>query len=139
MRQNKVVDVKQFLPRELTSQDRQAGTYFMSQYPAHSDRITSADDVSQHPSQPHDLGNVHTIDSSVMSRDEELYSSSNKRAKLLGSHSEKHSSSCFTVDNFVSRMNYADNNTENNRVPSVVPDVATVIEDLLLQTSKVNL
>ncbi|XP_041995003.1 DNA topoisomerase 2-binding protein 1-A-like isoform X2 [Salvia splendens] len=137
-KQNKVVDVKQFLPRELTSQDRQAGTYFMSQYPAHSDRSTSADDVSQHPSQPHDLGNVHTIDSSVMSRNEELYSSSNKRAKLLGSHSEKHSSPRFTVDNFVSRMNYAGNNTENNRVPSVVPDVATVIEDLLEQTSKIQ-
>ncbi|XP_042045735.1 DNA topoisomerase 2-binding protein 1-A-like [Salvia splendens] len=137
-KQNKVVDVKWFLPKELTSQDRQPGTYFMSQYPAHSDRSTSADDVSQLPSQPHDLGNVHTIDSSVLSRDEELYSSSNKRAKLLGSHIEKHSSSSFTVDNFVSRMNYADNNTENNRVPSVVPDVAAVIEDLLEQTSKIQ-
>lgn len=139
MRQNKVVDVKWFLPKELTSQDKQAGNYFMSQYPAHSDRITSADDVSQHPSQPHDLGNVHTIDSSVLSRDEELYSSSNKRAKLLDSHSEKHSSSSFTVDNFVSRMNYAGNKTENNRVTSAVPDVAAVIEDLLEQTSKVTL
>ncbi|KAL1545273.1 DNA topoisomerase 2-binding protein 1-A-like [Salvia divinorum] len=136
-KQNKVVDVKWFLPKELTSEDRQAGTYFMSQYPAHSDRITSADDVSQHPSQPHDLGNVHTIDSSVMSRDGELYSSSSKRAKL-GNDSEKHSSSCFTVDNFVSRMNYADNSTENYRVPSVVPDVAAVIEDLLEQTSKIQ-
>lgn len=139
LRQNKVVDVKGFVPKELTSQDRQEGSYFMSQYPAHSDRITSVDDVSQHPSQPQDLGNVHTIDSLDMARDGEIYSSSHKRARLLGNDRIKHSSSDSAVDNFISRTSHAENNTENNRVSNVVPDVAAVIEDLLEQTSKVNL
>ncbi|KAH6769080.1 hypothetical protein C2S51_014416 [Perilla frutescens var. frutescens] len=137
-RQNKVVDVKGFSPKELTSQDRQEGSYFMSQYPSHSDRITSGDDVSQHPSQQQEQRNIHTIDSSLMARDDESYSSGNKRARFLRNDSIEHSSCDYAVDNFVSRNNHAENNiTENNKeVYSVVPDVAAAIEDLLEQTSK---
>ncbi|XP_057790006.1 uncharacterized protein LOC131006872 [Salvia miltiorrhiza] len=137
-KQNKVVDVKGFFPKELTSQDRQEGSFFMSQYPAHSDRITSVDDISQHPSQQQDLGNVHTIDSLVIARDVEICSRGSKRARLLGQDSIKQSSCDSAVDNFVSRTNHAENNTENNGVSSVVPDVAAAIEDLLEQTSKIQ-
>lgn len=138
-KQNKVVDVKGFFPKELTSQDRQEGSYFMSQFPAHSDRITSGDDVSQRPSQPQDLRSMHTIDSLVMAKDDESYSSNNKRARLFGNNSINHSSFDSTVDNFVNRKNAENNVTENNReVYSVVPDVAAAIEDLLEQTSKIQ-
>lgn len=139
-KQNKVVDVKGFFPKELTSQDRQEGSYFMSQFPAHSDKITPGDDVSQHPSQPQDLRNMHTIDSLVMAKDDENNSSGNKRARFLGNNSIKHSSCDSTVDNFASRKYHAENNvTESNReVYSVVPDVAAAIEDLMEQTSKIQ-
>lgn len=140
LRQNKVVDVKGYFPKELTSQDRQEGSNFMSQYPSHSDRITSGDDVSQHPSQSQDLRNMHSTGRSVMGRDEN-YSIGNKRARLLGNDSRNRSSCNSSVNNFDSKMNLTENNvTENNRqVSSVVPDVAAAIEDLLEQTSKVNL
>lgn len=129
-----------FFPKELTSQDRLEGSYFTSQYPTHSDKITSGDDVSQHPSQPQDLRNMHSIGCSVMGRDKN-YSIGNKRARLLGNDSINHSSCNTSIDDFVSRMNHAENNaTENNRqIYPVVPDVAAAIEDLLEQTSKVNL
>lgn len=130
--QNKVVDVKGLFPKELTSQDRQQGSYFMSQYPAPSDRVTSVDDVSQCPSQLQDLRNVHTTDSLVMERDEDIYSSSNKRARLLRNDSIKHSSCDATIDNFVNRTNHEENNVSEN-------NIAAVIEDLLEQTNKVNL
>lgn len=141
LRQNKVVDLKGFYPKELTSQDRQAGSYSVSQYPNHSDRITSGDDTSQHLSQSQDLRNMHTVDSTVMARDADNYSSGSKRARYLGNDSIKHSLSCVsTIDNSVNRKNHTENNvTENSReVSSVVPDVAAAIEDLLEQTSKVN-
>lgn len=139
--QNKVVDLKGFYPKELTVEDRLAGSYSLSQYPTHSDRIISVDDASQNPSQSQDLSNMRTVDSKVMTRDEENYPSGSKRPRFYGNDNIKHSLSRDSIiDNFVNRKNHIDNNvTESSReVASVVPDVAAAIEDLLEQTSKVN-
>ncbi|KAK4382944.1 hypothetical protein Sango_2823600 [Sesamum angolense] len=138
---NKVVDLKGFYPKELTSQDREAGLYFVSQYPTQSVRMTSGDDASQCPSQLQDQSNVQTVASTgCMARDEDDNSSSgSKRARLLGNDSIKQPLSFVSAtDNSVNRKNPAENNvTENTREPSVVPDVAAAI-DLLEQTSKIQ-
>ncbi|KAI3448827.1 hypothetical protein Pfo_005492 [Paulownia fortunei] len=141
--QNKVVDLKRFSPKELTSQDRQAGLYSVSQYPTQSVRMTAGDDASQHPSQLQDLRNMQTVASmGCMARDEENYSSTgSKRARFLGTDTIKYPLSCdSTIDNSVNMKNPTENNvTENTReVSSVVPDVAAAIEDLLEQTSKIQ-
>lgn len=138
MRQNKVVDLKGFYPKELTVEDRLVGSYSLSQYPTHSDRIISGDDASQHPSQSQDLSNMCAVDSKIMVKDEKNSSSGTKRQRLHGNDNIKHSLSCdSSIYNFV---NHIDNNViENSKeVASVVPDVAAAIEDLLEQTSKVN-
>ncbi|KAL0413648.1 UNVERIFIED_CONTAM: hypothetical protein Sradi_1566500 [Sesamum radiatum] len=136
---NKVVDLKGFYPKELTSQDREAGLYFVSQYPTQSVRMTSGDDP-QCPTQLQDQSNMQNVASTrCMARDEDNNSSSgSKRARLLGNDSIKHPLSFVSAaDNSVNRKNPTENNvTENTREPSVVPDVAAAIEDLLEQTSK---
>ncbi|PIN17298.1 hypothetical protein CDL12_10034 [Handroanthus impetiginosus] len=127
--QNTVVDLKGFHPKELTSQDREAGLYSVSQYPSQYVKMTSVD--------------VQTVTSSgCIERDEENYSNrGSKKAKLLGNDNINYPLSyASTNDNFVDRKNPTENTvTENTReVSSVVPDVAAAIEDLLEQTSKIQ-
>ncbi|KAL8542182.1 hypothetical protein ACS0TY_003153 [Phlomoides rotata] len=127
--QNKVVELKEFYPKELTVEDRLAGSYSLSQYPTHSDKIISGDDATQHSSQLQDLSNMRKVDSKVMAIDEKNYSSGSKRQRLNGNDNTKHSLSCdSSIHNFES----------SKEVASVVPDVAAAIEDLLEQTSKIQ-
>ncbi|XP_011091797.1 DNA topoisomerase 2-binding protein 1-A isoform X2 [Sesamum indicum] len=139
---NKVVDLKGFYPKELTSQDREAGLYFVSQYPTQSVRMTSGDDASQCLSQLQDQSNMQRVASTgCMARYKDNDSSNgSKRARLLGNDSIKHPLSFVSAaDNSVNRKNPTENNvTECTREPSVVPDVAAAIEDLLEQTSKIQ-
>ncbi|KAG8363675.1 hypothetical protein BUALT_Bualt19G0047100 [Buddleja alternifolia] len=137
--QNKVVDLKRFSPREVTSQDREAGLCPVTQYPTQSDRVISVNDASQQLSQSWGLRNMQAVD---VTRDEDNYSnSSSKRTRFVGNDSIKHHPSCDSNnDNSVHKEDSAEKNVnEHTRgVSSVVPDVAAAIEDLLEQTSKIQ-
>ncbi|KAL6560544.1 hypothetical protein OROGR_004103 [Orobanche gracilis] len=143
MRQNKVVDLERFRPKELTSQDRRAGLYSVSQYPMQCTKMTS--DISQESSPLQDLRNMQTIASTVgcMERDEENYSrNGSKRARVSGNDSIKcpqSRESTIDVDKSLNMKTTTENNaTENIGEASLVPDVAAAIEDLLEQTSKIQ-
>ncbi|KAL3651876.1 hypothetical protein CASFOL_004878 [Castilleja foliolosa] len=127
---NKVVDLERFHPKELTSQDRQAGSYSVSQYPTQSTNMMS--DTSQHHSSLHDMRNMQT--------DEKYSLGGSKRARVLRNNSMKRSLSCkSTVDNSLNVKNPTEDNvTENSGDVPIVPDVAAAIEDLLEQTSKIH-
>ncbi|KAG8363676.1 hypothetical protein BUALT_Bualt19G0047200 [Buddleja alternifolia] len=137
--QNKVVDLKRFSPREVTSQDREAGLCPVTQYSTQSDRVISVNDASQQLSQSWGLRNMQAVD---VTRDEDNYSnSSSKRTRFVGNDSIKHHPSCDSNnDNSVHKEDSAEKNVnEHTRgVSSVVPDVAAAIEDLLEQTSKIQ-
>ncbi|KAL2461171.1 transcription coactivator [Abeliophyllum distichum] len=140
--QNKVVDPIPFYPKEPSSQDQEAGLCNVSQYPTESFRTMSGNDASQYPSQSQDVRNMQTVASTgFVAREEAKYSSSNKRARLLGNDSIKHSLSYAPAnDNSVHMKNATENNLieSSKELSSAVPDVAAAIEDLLEQTSKIQ-
>ncbi|KAL2478362.1 transcription coactivator [Forsythia ovata] len=140
--QNKVVDPIPFYPKEPSSQDQEAGLCNVSQYPTESFRMMSGNDASQYPSQSQDVRNMQTVASTgFVAREEAKYSSSNKRARLLGNDSIKHSLSYApTNDNSVHMKNATEINLieSSKELSSAVPDVAAAIEDLLEQTSKIQ-
>ncbi|KAK3007232.1 hypothetical protein RJ639_015853, partial [Escallonia herrerae] len=138
VRQSKVVAPYPFSPKEVTSEDREAGLCTMSQYPTQAARMTSGDDASQLPSQSQDLGNIQNYVISSKSDVNEgvnYPNCCNKRARVSedGSLKSLLSSGVNQNDHILTKSMW--NDTGNT---ADVPDVAAAIEDLLEQTSKVQ-
>ncbi|KAK2976147.1 hypothetical protein RJ640_012357, partial [Escallonia rubra] len=142
VRQSKIVAPYPFSPKEVTSEDREAGLCTMSQYPTQAARMTSGDDASQLPSQSQDLGNIQNYvigSKSDVNEDLNYSNCCNKRARVSedGSLKPLLSSGVNQNDHILTKPMW--NDTGNTAdVPYVVPDVAAAIEDLLEQTSKVK-
>nr|KYP40240.1 DNA topoisomerase 2-binding protein 1 [Cajanus cajan] len=145
VKQNGVVAIDQFLPKEVTAQDREAGICTVSQFPTQAFDVTS-DMPSQLSSQSQTLRSTADKNVSCGIDNHEtnfkipsIYSS--KKARLmeepclsnkmpLASNSGIHpSDKLFSKDNMV---------IDDGEVCHAVPDVAAAIEDLLEQTSKVK-
>lgn len=141
VRQNKVVDLGPFFPKEVTAQDREAGLCTMTQYPTQSQRAISKQNSSQLTYQSQDQRNIpgqDTISESdtFQSKDPSLYS---KRARLSEDKGHKglptlHSSSFDKKDPI---------STPRNGVSEVTEDVShvddlSVLEHLLEETSKIH-
>ncbi|ESR47525.1 hypothetical protein CICLE_v10000159mg [Citrus x clementina] len=149
VRQNEVVSLDHFSPKEVTTHDREAGLCTVSQFPMQSVQMSSADEPAQfinplgglQSSSPQTM--VHKIDDITRSdnlRDEANQTSAhNKRARisededhdaLPGVHlKDPHRSTNYNGDSM---------SKDNGEVPHIGSDVAAVIEDLVEQTSKVQ-
>ncbi|KAI8002190.1 DNA topoisomerase 2-binding protein 1-A [Camellia lanceoleosa] len=144
IKQNEVVAPGPFCPKEVTSQDREAGLCTLSQYPTQATRMISGDNASQFPSQSQDPRNIQSraIGTSDNSREEAKFSSiCGKRARLFEEDIDKGIlSSGSNHSNPTCKMTSTGNNTPRNtgEVSNAVPDVAAAIEDLLAQTSKIH-
>ncbi|GFY96550.1 transcription coactivator [Actinidia rufa] len=142
VKRNDIVAPGPFVPKEVTSQDREAGLCTMSQYPTQATRMISGDNSSQFPSESNDLRTIRTeaIGRSHSSKKEAKVSTfSCKRAKLLEDDSDKGlQSSGLNQSDPIGRIISSGNNILQNtgEVSHAVPDVAAAIEDLLEQTSK---
>ncbi|XP_021598332.1 DNA topoisomerase 2-binding protein 1 isoform X2 [Manihot esculenta] len=145
VRQNEVVTVDHFRPREVTSQDQDAGVCTVSQFPTQADRMISGENPSQFESQSQNLRNAPSLTggSRINSLGEELQESSDycKKARLSESDVQKELlSSGVHLDDSICKIDLVGGNNKNdNGEPShSVPDVAAAIEDLLEQTSKIH-
>ncbi|KAK3005313.1 hypothetical protein RJ639_016640, partial [Escallonia herrerae] len=142
VRQSKVVAPYPFSPKEVTSEDREAGLCTMSQYPTQAARMTYGDDASQLPSQSQDPGNIQNYvigSKSDVNEDLNYPNCCNKRARVSedGSLKSLLSSGVNQNDHILTKSMWNDTgNTADVRY--VVPDVAAAIEELLEQTSKIQ-
>ncbi|XP_075647353.1 uncharacterized protein LOC142618322 isoform X2 [Castanea sativa] len=142
IRQNEVVALDSFCPKEVTVQDQEAGLCTTSQFPTQAVRMVSGDSPSCFPSQSQDLRNTAT--QCTFSRNDSFKEESeqssvfNKRAKLLDDDDQKDlPSSKVHLRDPINLNAIGDNITKDNgEVSHAVPDVAAAIEDLLEQTSK---
>nr|XP_023887124.1 DNA topoisomerase 2-binding protein 1-A isoform X2 [Quercus suber] len=142
IRQNEVVALDSFCPKEVTVQDQEAGLCTTSQFPTQAVRMVSGDSPSCFPSQSQDLRNTAT--QCTFSRNDSFKEESeqssvfNKRAKLLEDDEQKDlPSSKVHLRDPINLNAIGDNITKDNgEVSHAVPDVAAAIEDLLEQTSK---
>ncbi|KAK7861183.1 dna topoisomerase 2-binding protein 1-a [Quercus suber] len=144
IRQNEVVALDSFCPKEVTVQDQEAGLCTTSQFPTQAVRMVSGDSPSCFPSQSQDLRNTAT--QCTFSRNDSFKEESeqssvfNKRAKLLEDDEQKDlPSSKVHLRDPINLNAIGDNITKDNgEVSHAVPDVAAAIEDLLEQTSKIH-
>ncbi|KAF3974026.1 hypothetical protein CMV_002603 [Castanea mollissima] len=144
IRQNEVVALGSFCPKEVTVQDQEAGLCTTSQFPTQAVRMVSGDSPSCFPSQSQDLRNTAT--QCTFSRNDSFKEESeqssvfNKRAKLLDDDDQKDPpSSKVHLRDPINLNAIGDNITKDNgEVSHAVPDVAAAIEDLLEQTSKIH-
>ncbi|XP_059454204.1 uncharacterized protein LOC132184545 isoform X2 [Corylus avellana] len=142
IRQNEVVALDPFCPKEVTVQDREAGLCTMSQFPTQAMRMISGDGSSQFPSQQQDLRNIPT--QCTVSRNDSFKGDTrqssvcNKKARLLEDDDQKGlPSSGVHLNDPIYNMNSTGDNIsrDNVEVSHAVPDVAAAIEDLLEQTN----
>lgn len=143
LEQNKILSADPFYPKEVTSEDREAGACTVSQFPTQAFRTISGDTASQPQTQPQELINVRTeaFAGKSTAKEEMKYSSRcNKKARLLVVEECNCSLSCSPKEsNTFCGTNPPEKNLtgSTNEGSSAVPDVAAAIEDLLEQTSKV--
>ncbi|KAH0768034.1 hypothetical protein KY285_003905 [Solanum tuberosum] len=143
--QNKIVSADPFYPKEVTSEDREAGACTVSQFPTQAFGMISGDTASQPQTQPpQELVNVRTeaFAGRSAAKEEKKYSSRwNKKARLLVVEEPKCSLPCSPKGSnaFCGASPPEKNLTgSTNEGSSAVPDVAAAIEDLLEQTSKIH-
>ncbi|KAL6984308.1 hypothetical protein U1Q18_017687, partial [Sarracenia purpurea var. burkii] len=142
VKKNDVVAPGLFCPKEVTSQDQEAGLCTTSQHPTQATRMISSDNESQFTSQSQDPRNIETqaIGRNGIGGKEVKFSSSfSKRARLLEENSNKGVLSFgLNHGNPICRLTSTGNNILENtgEVSHAAPDVAAAIEDLLEQTSK---
>ncbi|KAJ1397083.1 BRCT domain [Sesbania bispinosa] len=143
VKQNGVIAIDQFLPKEVTAQDQEAGLCTVSQFPTQAVQMIS-DMPSQFPSQSQNLVNTtnknvggemennHATDSKVSN----IYS---KKARLVDEPGLYDKVPSVNSGTHVYDMNFSKDNMlkDTGEVSHAVPDVAAAIEDLLEQTSKV--
>ncbi|XP_022016116.1 DNA topoisomerase 2-binding protein 1 isoform X1 [Helianthus annuus] len=143
VKQNKVVSSSQFLPKEATASDRESGMCTMSQYPTQAVRMISAPGESQLASQPREpVSKNARIADGISTRKEDKYAAlCSKKPRLYEDGVTKGLLSSVSVPITSVCTNIATENavTENGaEVSKSVPDVASAIEDLLEQTSKIH-
>ncbi|KAM1022887.1 hypothetical protein ACFX13_044495 [Malus domestica] len=135
VKQNKVVALDQFCPKEVTAEDREAGLCTTSQYPTQAFQTIFGGNSSECPSQLQDPRNssAEFIGNRNDSLREEAKESSfsNKKARVSKVDSSGVHLSIPVCTTGVSKK-------VPGEVSSVVPDVASAIEDLLEQTSKIH-
>ncbi|TKY56104.1 DNA topoisomerase 2-binding protein 1-A [Spatholobus suberectus] len=143
VKQNGVVAIDQFLPKEVTAQDREAGICTVSQFPTQAVQIS--DMPSQLSSQSHTSGSTASknvgcgVDNHETNfRIPSIYS---KKARLVEEPCPSNKTPLASNSGIHA---YEKNFSEDNMVLDVgevchaVPDVAAAIEDLLEQTSKMH-
>ncbi|XP_062097830.1 uncharacterized protein LOC133803732 isoform X2 [Humulus lupulus] len=145
VKQNKLVPLNQFSPKEITAQDQEAGLCTMSQFPTQAVRMISRDVPSQFPSQSEEIKT--SLTGIIGSRTESFRegakhtSALHKKARLLEDDGQKDLLS-YGVHPSVSINNANsirdDVSKDTDEASHVVPDVAAAIEDLLEQTSKIH-
>ncbi|CAN4080650.1 unnamed protein product [Withania somnifera] len=144
IRQNKIVSADPFYPKEVTSEDREAGVCTTSQFPTQAFRMISGDPASQPQTQPQELKNVRTeafAGRSTAKQEKKNSSRWNKKARLLVVEEFNSSLSCSSKEsNAFCGANLPEKNPtgSTNDGSFAVPDVAAAIEDLLEQTSKIH-
>lgn len=143
VKQNQIVDLSPFFPKEATMKDHEAGFCTVSQYPTQAARMLSNEDPSQLLSQTQNLRNLknQVIGHKNGSFEEVAQSSSySKRARLSehGSCKGRYPSRSYRNDP-INGVEFSKNTmSEDIAEVSPVPDVAAAIEDLLEQTSKIQ-
>ncbi|CAK7346916.1 unnamed protein product [Dovyalis caffra] len=143
VRQNEVVALDQFRPKEITSQDQELCT--VSQFPTQAVQMISGENASQFISQPQDLrkSSAQIGGIAINSFMEEAQQSIDirKKAKIFKDNDQK-SLLSFKVHLSDSTCNMnsteGDNTEDNGESSHDIPDVAAAIEDLLEQTSKIH-
>ncbi|KAL5835768.1 hypothetical protein ACOSQ3_015319 [Xanthoceras sorbifolium] len=145
VRQNKVVSLDPFCPKEVTVHDREAGLCTVSQFPTQAVRMVSAEEPSQFISPSQDLRTTSAqalgSKNHRLSNEAEMLSFNSKRTRIseAGGHVDLLSSEVHLNDSVCNVKSRRDNiSKENVEVSHVGPDVAAVIEDLLEQTSKIH-
>ncbi|CAL5206616.1 unnamed protein product [Lathyrus oleraceus] len=144
VKQNGVIAIDQFLPKEVTSQDREAGVCTVSQFPTQAVRMIN-DMPSQFPSQSQSLRsttnkNVNTGVDNHRTRSK-TSSVNSKKARLVEEPDQYNRvPSAVNSGSHVSDLNFSEDNKlkDAREVTHAGPDVATAIEDLLEQTSKMH-
>ncbi|KAJ7965505.1 DNA topoisomerase 2-binding protein 1 [Quillaja saponaria] len=137
VKQNRIVALDPFLPKEVTAQDQEAGFCTVSQFPTQAVRMIGADSPSQFHSQSENLKNtpvykVHR--ESEKFRDETKISSKcSKKARIFEDHG-------LNSGYPMCDMNPTEDNIlkDTGETSEAFPDVAAAIEDLLEQTSKIH-
>ncbi|XP_043703207.1 DNA topoisomerase 2-binding protein 1-A-like isoform X3 [Telopea speciosissima] len=119
--QDKIVALDQFLPKEVTAQDREQGLCTMSQYPTQAARMISGGVSLQLPSQSQVMMKIETHVVGSISESFKSFSGGAKHSSLS-----------------IKRARLVDDDSHNGEVSHAVPDVAAAIEDLLAQTSKIQ-
>ncbi|XP_015885769.3 uncharacterized protein LOC107421117 isoform X3 [Ziziphus jujuba] len=145
VKQNRVVPLDSFCPKEVSAQDQEAGLCTFSQFPTQAVRMISRDTPSQIPSQLEDMRNSPTesigCKTGSLREEAEQLSSFSKKARVLENVGKKGLLSSETHLSLpICNMNSAEDNMakDTDEVSHVVPDVAAAIEDLLEQTSKIQ-
>lgn len=138
--QNKVVVPGPFCPKDVTTQDREAGVCTTTQYPTQACRMMSGDVGSQLPSQSQEFNDT-SRGKTAAKLDPKNSNDSNKRSRTLDTDSMWCSSSHLSLTESIHRISPPKHNGTGNAKESslTLPDVAAAIEDLLEQTSKVRL
>lgn len=147
VRQNEVVSLDPFSPKEVTAHEREAGLCTVSQFPTQALRMASANEPSQFISPLDGLRStspqamVHKIDDVTRSdslRDEANQTRAHsKRARISEDEGHDALPGVHLKDPHCN-MNYNGDSIskDNGEVPHIGSDVAAVIEDLVEQTSK---
>ncbi|KAK9288453.1 hypothetical protein L1049_016910 [Liquidambar formosana] len=144
VRQSEVVAEGRFCPKEATAQDQEAGLCTTSQYPTQVLRMISGDNPSQFPSQSLEQRSIPSqavaCRSDIFKEEAKNSSPHSKRARLLEDDSEKGPlpSKVHPNDPICDMYTPRNSISEATDVSHVVPDVASAIEDLLEQTSKIH-
>ncbi|XP_024162832.1 DNA topoisomerase 2-binding protein 1 isoform X1 [Rosa chinensis] len=141
VKQNKVIALDQFYPKEVTAEDREAGLCTTSQYPTQDFRMISVGNPSQCPSQSQDRSfsppqAIGRRNDNI--REEAKALSCNKKARVL---EDVDQSGLLSSGISSSIPSYTTGDKKVNafgEVSQVVPDVASAIEDLLEQTTKIH-
>ncbi|XP_022134020.1 DNA topoisomerase 2-binding protein 1 [Momordica charantia] len=140
VRQSKIVSLDLYRPKEVTAQDTEAGLCTVSQFPTQAVQMIARESQSQFPihSAIQNDQSAGTIGSSMGEVKQLSYI--NKKPKLLDEAKQK----CpLFVGNSLTHSDCNLNSTKETTskssvVTSHVPDVASAIEDLLEQTSKIH-
>ncbi|KAL5204766.1 hypothetical protein ABZP36_009637 [Zizania latifolia] len=125
VRQDTIVPFDQFQPKPPTSQDRDAGLCTVSQYPTQASKTISRFDCSEPLSESqlpssskHNAGNAYVNEEPI-----DLGVSKRRRLSQFGSANNRPGNT---------------GRTEKHQDSTSVPDVADAIEDLLVQSSKIQ-
>ncbi|XP_010539678.1 PREDICTED: DNA topoisomerase 2-binding protein 1-A isoform X2 [Tarenaya hassleriana] len=142
VRQNQVVGSDNFHPKQMTTQDREAGCCLASQFPTQFVPMTSRANGSLFVSKSEERKDANgCIEGELNNRHGDIGRQLNKKARLSKDGQEGH---VLPMGEHPSNNGYALNSGEDNESVNdvesgrVVPDVAAAIEDLLEQTSKIQ-